>query len=361
MCGKVTKAKKVFEKRDPTTCRHANTSKLGSKKATMKIFCKHCGHVIDEMPQEEARKRRQAAQELESATSASLDLVSNISRNVTDEVRLDAMQTMTLVEEFKLQVEDFIVSQNVEGVSEPSVTAKDLHEILNDLLEECLVSQETASTARSTPGELSSGYGPASAAPSRAADLGSSDRGTSRGQDYTAFMAASPEPLASKIPLTLEEDVFGVLDDGANSSVCGRRWCDNAAEKLKKLGFEFPWLNEDGVSFKGLGGSTKTLGDRRMIFCIECENPNSDKECKQAPLPGMLDCHVTSGDDTPLLLHCSPKHPRTIEEHEGFHLPGSAQRWGNVEVTFVSDEGKQPLGSESDQWISRLNSDSSSS
>ena len=294
VCGKVNKEKKVFEKKGPTRCPHVNTSQLGSNKATAKTFCKDCGHIEDEMPQEEAQRRRKAAQEIETATSASFDLISSIAQNVTDDVKLDAMQTMTLVEEFKLKVEDYIVSQNVEGNSEPTVTPKELHEILNDLLEDVMVQQEDAPSVRSTPGELSI------AAPSRAAESGSRDRRPKTGRDRAAFMAVKPEPLPSTVPLVLEkvvifqrEDVFGVLDDGANSSVCGRKWCDNPETKLQKLGFEFPWLSKDGVSFKGLGGSTKTLGDKRMVFCVGCGNKDANSENQDPPLPGILDCHVT--------------------------------------------------------------------
>ena len=148
VCGKVSKEKKVFEKKDPTRCPHINTSRLGSNRATAKTFCKDCGHVIDEMPQEEAQIRRKAAQEIETATSASFDLISSIAQNMTDDVKLDAMQTMTLIEEFKLQVEDYIVSQNAEGNSEPTVLPKELHEILNDLLEDVMVQQEDAPSDR---------------------------------------------------------------------------------------------------------------------------------------------------------------------------------------------------------------------
>ena len=239
------------------------------------------------MPQEEAQRRRKAAQEIETATSASFDLISSIAQNVTDDVKLDAMQTMTLIEEFRLQVEDHVVSQNAEGNSEPTVTPKELHEILNDLLENVMVQQEDAPSVRSTPGELSI------AAPPGAADSGSHDRRSRTGRDRTAFMATKPDPLPSTVPLVLEEvdifqhdDVFGVLDDGANSSVCGRKWCENAEAKLQKLGFEFPGLSEDGVSFKGLGGSTKTLGDKRMVFCVSCDNKNEDSENQKPHSPG---------------------------------------------------------------------------
>ena len=77
VCGKVSKEKKVFEKKDPSRCPHINTSRLGSNRATAKTFCKDCGHVIDETPREEAQRRRKAAQEIETATSASFDLISS--------------------------------------------------------------------------------------------------------------------------------------------------------------------------------------------------------------------------------------------------------------------------------------------
>ena len=59
-CGKVEKTKKEMpEKKDIYSCEHKNTNRLGSNKATMRVFCKDCGNFIDEMPREEA-KRRQA-------------------------------------------------------------------------------------------------------------------------------------------------------------------------------------------------------------------------------------------------------------------------------------------------------------
>ena len=40
-----------------------------------------------------------------------------------------------------------------------------------------------------------------------------------------------------------------------------------------------------------------------MVFCVSCDNTDANSEKKQKPLlPGILDCHVTTGDDTPLLL-----------------------------------------------------------
>ncbi|CAE7312962.1 unnamed protein product, partial [Symbiodinium necroappetens] len=225
VCGKVEKQKKMFEKKDPTRCAHVNTSKLGSNRATAKTFCKDCGHVIDEMPQKEAQRRRQTAQEIESTTSASFDRISNIARNVTDEVTLDATQTVSLEEEFRLQVEDYIVSQTADGTSEPTVTPKELHKILNDhdLLEEVIVSQEAASSVRSSPG----------------------DRRASCRWLHCHGQQNPDRTTGGRVPLVLEEvdifdheDVFGVLDDGANSSVCSRKWCENAEKKLLKLGFE---------------------------------------------------------------------------------------------------------------------------
>ena len=47
---------------------------------------------------------------------------------------------------------------------------------------------------------------------------------------------------------------------------------------------------------------TKTLGDRRLSFCIQCEYHGEKGDGKDPLLPGLLDCHVTSGSETPLLL-----------------------------------------------------------
>ena len=39
-----------------------------------------------------------------------------------------------------------------------------------------------------------------------------------------------------------------------------------------------------------------------MVFCVSCDNKDVNSENKNPLLSGMLDCHVTTGDDTSLLL-----------------------------------------------------------
>ena len=39
-----------------------------------------------------------------------------------------------------------------------------------------------------------------------------------------------------------------------------------------------------------------------MVFYVSCDNKNASSENQNPLLPGILDCHVTTGDDTPLLL-----------------------------------------------------------
>ena len=233
---------------------------------------------------------------------------------------MDSVQAMTVVEEFRVQVEDYLVSQSAEGVDDPKISSKDLHEILSDILEAALVAQETAQSSRATPGEMSR------AASTRAAEFGSDDRRSEErkssrtGKGRSGFMAIKTEPLSPTVPLVLEEvdifqheDVFGVLDDGANSSVCGKKWCDNAEKKLAGIGFEFPWLSKNGVSFKGLGGSTKTLGDRRLVFCVECRDPSS--ATRYSGLPRHFERRYPFA---PIIVR--PKHPRASEGFEELRM-----------------------------------------
>ena len=72
-CGKVEKMKKEMpEKKDIHSCEHKNTNRLGSNKATMRVFCKDCGNFIDEMPREEAKRRQATGREVETMSSSML-------------------------------------------------------------------------------------------------------------------------------------------------------------------------------------------------------------------------------------------------------------------------------------------------
>ncbi|CAE7448748.1 unnamed protein product [Symbiodinium sp. CCMP2456] len=50
--------------------------------------------------------------------------------------------------------------------------------------------------------------------------------------------------------------------------------------EVAEVEIRVPLLSEDGASFKGLGGSTKTLGDKSIVFCVSCESKDVNGENK---------------------------------------------------------------------------------
>ena len=57
-CGHSTRTRcECVYKNDPAACKHDSTDRRGSSSFTARFFCKLCGTHVDEMPQEEARRR----------------------------------------------------------------------------------------------------------------------------------------------------------------------------------------------------------------------------------------------------------------------------------------------------------------
>ena len=87
-----------------------------------------------------------------------------------------------------------------------------------------------------------------------------------------------------------DEHVWGVLDEGCNSTVCGHGWMETCEAKLKNMGFEVPLQSDEQNAFKGLAGNVHTKG------CWNLKVVGN--------LPGVLETYVAGepGDPTPLLL-----------------------------------------------------------
>ena len=93
-----------------------------------------------------------------------------------------------------------------------------------------------------------------------------------------------------------DEHVWGVLDEGCNSTVCGHEWMETCKAKLKNMGFEVLLQSDEQKAFKGLAGNVRTKGRYRIPFVLEPEGGRK--------LPGVLETYVVGepGDPTPLLL-----------------------------------------------------------
>ena len=88
-----------------------------------------------------------------------------------------------------------------------------------------------------------------------------------------------------------------------------------------------------------------------MVFCVNCDNKDMNSDNTNPLRPGILDFHVTTGDDTPLLSLLA-------QSTLGLHVLHSALQQRDVEDAPVSNQGKQPFGSESDRWLPWLDAHS---
>ena len=93
-----------------------------------------------------------------------------------------------------------------------------------------------------------------------------------------------------------EPDVWGALDEGCNSTCHSRTWAIQTEARLKAYGFQFPWLDSNPKSFSGLGATSRTLGKRKLPFCLELGDQGRT-------LAGVLDSHEVDTDaHNPLLI-----------------------------------------------------------
>ena len=66
-----------------------------------------------------------------------------------------------------------------------------------------------------------------------------------------------------------EDHIWGALDEGCNSTCHSKAWGELAEDRLRYFGLTFPSIDGSTKSFAGLGSSTKTLGKRNLLFCIQ--------------------------------------------------------------------------------------------
>ena len=93
-----------------------------------------------------------------------------------------------------------------------------------------------------------------------------------------------------------EKDVYGALDEGCNATCHSKAWGRLAEDKLKVFNLSFPWMDATTKSFAGLGATTKTLGKRKLPFCLSL-----DFGCDT--LAGIMESHeVNTEARNPLLI-----------------------------------------------------------
>ena len=261
-CGKVERTKKEIQPTEnPLTCKHLQTDKRGSSAKVSRVFCLQCGTFVDEMPREEANRRKGTAEDVKSLPSAAFDVTESVVRHELEGTLLSTYEAATIMDQFKCECE-------VELTTNQCMRAGTMFDILLNAIEGTLAEREESQSH--------------------------------------ALMALSPledELECGDLPVVdvlRDHHVWAVLDEGCNSTICGQVWLKNASEKFHSIGFKVRENDEeDTKTFRGLSGEIKTNGKHRLPFII-----TTDAQGKDRFLSGVMETYSVggTGDMTPLLL-----------------------------------------------------------
>ena len=249
-CGRVTQTpKNPTYTQDPATCNHAVTDKRGSTKSTSRTH-------VDEMPRDEGQRREALGRAVSQSAAPMVDLAEDLLKYERLELLLSTEDSVAVMTQFQQDCE-------VELNHDPNMRASVVIDILRNAIEAVV---------------------------------------EARGATHVGYVALSPFEddlecsLLPVVDVLNDEHVWGVLDEGCNSTVCGHEWMEACKAKLKNMGFEVPLQSDEQKAFKGLAGNVRTKGGYRIPFVLE---PEGGKK-----LPGVLETYVVGelGDPTPLLL-----------------------------------------------------------
>ena len=253
-CGHSTRTKRELKPtKDPVTCKHEDIDRRGSSRYTARFFCKLRGATVDEMPQEEAKRRQGLAQALATLPSAAVDTAERVVQDEKQDVCLTIEGAVQMMHLFQADVE-----AELEGGG--PIRATVIYEILTNSIEAVRESAPDACFMALTP------------------------------MDDTIVGPALPV-----IDIWNDPGVWAVLDEGCNSTVCGEEWLERAIACYAAVGYDVVKVSDVGKPFKGLSGTCVTRGSLRLPFALTFE---AGKEHK---LPGVLETHVIPGR-IPLLL-----------------------------------------------------------
>ena len=82
-------------------------------------------------------------------------------------------------------------------------------------------------------------------------------------------------PALRVIDIWTDSDVWGVLDEGCNATVCGSEWLARATENCDTIGYNVLKVSDEGRPFKGSAGMTNTKGSFRIPFALTFEDSKS--------------------------------------------------------------------------------------
>ena len=88
-----------------------------------------------------------------------------------------------------------------------------------------------------------------------------------------------------------EECTYLFLDSGCNQTCHGEKWMQKF---IQHTGYELSWINQDVHSLNGIGGGSKTIGERELYITLENELGQH--------IPGEISSTEILGSTAPLLL-----------------------------------------------------------
>ena len=138
-------------------------------------------------------------------------------------------------------------------------------------------------------------------------------------------------PALRVIDIWTDSDVWGVLDEGCNATVCGSDWLARATENYAKIGYDVLKVSDEGKPFKGLSGMTNTKGSYRIPFALTFEDPKQK-------LPGVMDTHVIDGK-VPLLLSQHAQAALNLVKQMGSSIITVGVNGPKLELCRVKDSG----------------------
>ena len=294
-CGHMTKTKREpVYKNNPETCKHESIDRRGSSKFTARFFCKLCGTHVDEMPQSEARRRQQLSHEITTLPSAAIDTAERVIQSEKDDVCLTIEGAVQMMHMFQQDVETELQGSNGEPVR-----ASVIYEILGNCIE--AVREAAPEHCFMAVTEL------------------------------TPLTDVVTGPALRVIDIWTDTDVWGVLDEGCNSTVCGSEWLARATENYAVIGYDVVKVSDEGKPFKGLSGMTNTNGSYRIPFALTFDDPKQK-------LPGVMDTHVIDGK-VPLLLSQHAQAALNLVKQMGSSIITVGVNGPKLEICRVKDSG----------------------
>ena len=252
VCGYQEKSKKPLPEKqfEYDNCPHDIWDWRGSSKKTARKFCIQCHTFIAEMPQQAARERKKAGQELAASSEEVLRTSSTMMRQ--ELIELSKGEALACLRECAKQLQ--------RAPEDKSIKASDLIKMLQENID--VVSQPL---------------------PLPVAHMAIGRRWADSDEwyydpwfdEYSNWQPERQMPIHGvnrnlrEVDILEDDGVWAILDEGCNTTCHSKEWRVNAEKKLLAKGFTMEYCHSE-KSYNGVGGTaTKASMMFRIPFAIE--------------------------------------------------------------------------------------------